>query len=556
LAGPLAARIDRLGPAKRIVQLAAVIGMEVRYDMLATVADCTEHVLREALHRLVSSELVIESVTAPDAVFQFRHALIRDAAHDSLLLADRRGIHRRVVDAIRVKFTDFAESRPDIVAYHAGEAGLPELAVVEWHRASERALARAANGEALAHIDEGMRQLEHLAEGTERYEKHLAFELARGPALMAIKGFQAPEVTATYRRAEDLCEKLGDRSRMFSVLWGLWANQFVAGELVPARSFSAQVLGIAELTGEPALLVPAYHGVGYTLAYTAEFERSLAMARAGMALFDLDAERRNVRLFQLSSTVALHHFAAISLWMLGHPDQAAAEAREAVKLARDLAHPPSLAYALSAFVHGAPFFLGDVEAVEAAALEAIELSRAGQFSLWPPTNQVYRGSLMVAAGDVHTGLTQMRDGFATYRAAGGGLLRTPMRALMAQATWKSGDAPGALVILSDALADISSSQEHTYEPELHRVRGEILASRESGHLRSEGKAEASFRSALALARQQRARSLELRAAVSLATFLDKQGRSDEGRPVVREVYASFTEGFETPDLRIARALLG
>ena len=550
LASPLAARIDRLGPAKPVLQLAAVIGMEVRYGMLAAVSDWTENALREALHRLLGAELVIESVTEPAEVFSFRHALIRDAAYNSLLLTDRREIHRRIVQAIRNKFVDVAESRPEIVAHHAAEAGLAELAVVEWQRASERALARAANWEALAHIDEGLRQVDNLSLGPERYERQLSFELARGPALMAVKGFQAADVTATYRRAQELCEKLGDRSRMFSVLWGLWANHFVAGELVPALSFGEQVLSLAETTDDPALLVPAYHAVGYTLCYTAEFERSLALARAGIALFDLEAERKNVRLFQLSSTVCMRQFAAISLWMLGFPEQARRELGEAIALARALRHPPSLAYAQSASTFGVLFLLSDYEALDAASREAIELSREEKFSLWPPVVQVFRGWLAVTAGDPHGGLAQMKEGLSTFRRAGGGLLRTPMASLMARASFRSGDTTGALEIIKNALGEIATTQEHNFEPELHRARGEILASR-----RAMAEAEQSFRMALAVARGQGARSLELRAAVSLAAFLREHGRGAEGTRLVQGVYGTFTEGFETPDLCAARSLL-
>jgi class 3 adenylate cyclase/predicted ATPase len=550
LASPLAARIDRLGPAKPVVQLAAVLGMEVRYDMLAAVSDWTENALREALHRLLGAELVVESAAEPAAVFSFRHALIRDAAYNSLLLTDRREIHRRIVQAIRNKFVDVAESRPEVVAHHAAEAGLAELAVAEWQRASERALARAANWEALAHIDEGLRQVDLLSPGPERHERQLSFELARGPALMAVKGFQAPDVTATYRRAQELCDKLGDRSRMFSILWGLWANHFVAGELVPALSFGEQVLGLAETTGDPALLVPAYHAVGYTLCYTAEFGRSLALARAGIALFDMEAERRNVRLFQLSSTVCLHQFAAISLWMLGFPEQARREVGEAIALARALSHPPSLAYAQSASTFGAPFLLSDYDAMDAASREAIELSREEKFSLWPPVVQVFRGWLMVTGGDAQGGLAQMREGLSTFRRAGGGLLRTPMATLMARAAFRSGDAAGALEIVKNALHEIASTQEHNFEPELHRVRGEILA-----YQQAPAEAEQSFRMALAVARGQGARSLELRAAVSLAAFLRENGRAAEGMRLVQDVYGTFTEGFETPDLCAARSLL-
>jgi class 3 adenylate cyclase/predicted ATPase len=553
LAGPLAARIDRLGTAKPVLQLAAALGMEVRYDVLAAVSGSSESALREALDRLLASELLVESTLHPGAAFQFRHALIRDAAYNSLLLADRRAIHGRVVQAIRTRFAEVFENRPEILAYHAGEAGLAELATTEWARASERALARAANLEALVQIEEGLKQLERGAPGPDRLERQLAFELARGPALMAVKGFADPEVNETYRRAQALSEQLGNPSRLYPVLWGLWAHRFVAGELVAARTFAEQVLAIAKDTGEPSLLVPAYHALGYTLCYMAEFEQTLELARAGIALFDLEVERRNVRAFQFSSTVALHSFAATALWMLGFPDQASAAAQAAVDLGKVLSHPPTLAYAYSALTFGAPFFRGELEALDAAAREASEVSREEKFSLWPAALPIFKGWSTALAGDVHTGLAMIRDGFAMYRSIGGGIVRTTMRALMAEVAWRAGDPAGALQIVNDALLEVTSTQEHNYEPELHRVKGNVLAS--LGTSTSPEDAERSFRAAIDLSRAQRARSLELRAAVAFARFLNERGRSGEGLALVKQTLEPFREGLETRDLREARELL-
>ena len=550
LAGPLTARIDRLGAAKPVVQLAAVLGMEVRFDMLAAISDSSEQDLEGALDWLLSSELVVESKAHPGAVFHFRHALIRDAAYSSLLITDRRDIHRRVVEAMQGKFADLAESRPEVLAYHAGEAGLAELAVTEWGRASKRALARAANADTLVHIDEGLRQLAKVeGAGREKLEKELAFLIDRGPALMAVKGFAAPEVKATYQRAHELCDKLGDPSRVYSVLWGLWAHQFVAGELVAARALAEQVVEIAKTAGNPALFVPAYHALGYTLCYQGEFERSLEIARAATALFDLESEKRNTLVFQFSSTIAIRQFAATSLWMLGHADQARAEAQAGIELGKALAHGPSLAYGQSASTWGVPFLLRDIEAVNAAALEAIALS-GDEMSLWPPLVETFRGWSIVEKGDVQTGLDTMIKGFSKYRGTGGGILRTTASAILAEATWKAGDAHGSLEVVARALAEIPSTQERCYEPELHRVRGEVLAS-----LGSEPQAEESFRAALALARGQRAKSLELRAAVAFGRFLAGRGRADEGRSLVRALDGSFTEGLDTRDLREAQALL-
>lgn len=556
LAGPLTARIDQLSTAKPVAQWASVLGHEFRYDMLAAISGVSPQKLKEAVDRLAAADIVVERSGQPGVVFRFRHALMRDAAYKSLLLTDRRAIHRRTVEALQSQFQEFALSRPELVAYHAAEAGLAELAVCEWQRAGEKALAAAANWEALAHVEEGVRQLAKLPEGRERHERELAFELVRGPALMAVKGYQAPEVEETYRRARSLCETLGDPSRLYFVLWGLWANQFVAGELGAARAFGEQVLRVAERTGDAALLVPAYHALGYTLCYTADFERSLELARAGIALFDMELERRNVQSFQFSSTVALHHFAAVCLWMLGFADQAWTHAREAVDLARALDHPPTLAYAQSAFAWGAPFLVGDGAAVELAGREATDLSRDEKFSLWPLLVQVFRGWFEVVAGDTAGGLANMRMGYAAFTRSGGGILRTTMRALTAQAKHRAGDAPGALEVLSDALSDIASTHEHNYEPELHRIRGEVLASAVSGPLRSDQEAEASLRAALRLAREQRARALELRAALSLDAFLRDRGRPEEGRALLQRSYDSFTEGWETPDLRAARAAIG
>lgn len=542
LAGPLTARIHCLSTAKPVAQLASVVGLEFRYDMLAVVSGWTEGELRAALERLVAAELVIHSPAEPGQVYQFRHALLRDAAYRSLLLADRREMHRRIVSALQSQFHEFADNRPEVVAVHASEAGLPELAVAEWQRALERALARAANWEALAHIDEGMRQLEQLAESHERTEKQLAFELARGPALMAVRGFQAVEVLETYLRAQELSTKLGDPRRLFWTLWGLWADHFVAGELLPAREYAEQVMSIARISEQPNFMVPACHALGYTLCYAAEYERALEIAKKGIALFDIEQERANTRILQFSSTVALRHFAANSLWMLGFPDEARTEAAEAIALAEVLAHPPSLAYAQSALTWGVPFLVDDYEAVNRAALRATELSRDEQFSLWPPLVKAFRGWSTFQSGAAGRGLSEMQEGFAAFRAFGGGILRTTMHALIARAQWQTGDAAGALQTVAAGLAEAARTDEHNYEPELHRVRGEILSSAASGALRADAEAEASLREALALTRRQSARTLELRAAASLATFLAARGDEAEAALILQQASRPHADG--------------
>ena len=555
LAGPLAARIDRLATAKPVAQLASVFGVEFHLNMLGAVAGLSSQALKSAVDELVTSDLVVESAAQPGAVFLFRHALLRDAAYESLLLTDRREMHGRVVQVMQRQFPDRAASHPEIVARHASEAGLARLAIDQWQLASKRALARAANWEALAHIDQGMLQLDQLAEGPTKYEGQLAFELARGPALMAVKGYAAPEVKATYRRAHELCTKIGDVTGLYSVLWGLWANQFVAGELAPAKDFGEQVYRLAEESRAPALLVPACHALGYTLCYRAEFEQALKLARQGISLFDLEIERKNVLLYQFSSAVAVRHIASVSLWMLGFPEQSRVEAEQAIELAKSLAHPPTLAYAMSALTWGAPFLLGDLKGMDRAALKVIELSGREEFAFWPPFVQTFRGWAMAAGGDVNDGLAHMRASFDAYRKTGGGILRPTLNALIAEANWKAGHFSEALEVTARAIAEIASTQEHNYEPELYRVRGLVLASRASGPQYSEELAEASLRAAASLAREQHARSLELRAAVSLATFLRERGRFEEGRSLVREVYDSFQEGFDTPDLRAASDLL-
>jgi ATP/maltotriose-dependent transcriptional regulator MalT len=329
----------------------------------------------------------------------------------------------------------------------------------------------------------------------------------------------------------------------------------VAGELEPARAFGEEVLSLAKKTDDPALLVPAYHALGYTLCYTADYLDALELARAGIALHDFETERKNVQLFQFSSTVAMHHFAANSLWMLGYPDRAQDEVSRAVALAEALSHPPSLAYAKSALTWGVPFLRGEHHAVKLAATEAISLSREEAFSLWPPLVRTFRAWSTVADGDVQEGLAQMRESLAAYRASGGGILQTSIAALLAEATWKSGDSAAALQILADALSSVVATQEHNYEPELYRIRGIVLASSAGRNLGGPVDADESFRAALDLARRQRSKSLELRAAVSFAEFTAARGRAEEGRQILAEIYAWFSEGFDSPDLLAAKALL-
>ncbi|WNG16046.1 AAA family ATPase [Cystobacter fuscus] len=547
----LMARIDRLGPSKPLAQLAATLGREFRYEVLKAVAGKEDEVLQGHLSKLLESELVYQQGAVSEAVFVFKHALIRDAAYESLLRKTRKQYHEQIARTLQHEFPEVADTQPELMASHYEGAELPRDALREWEKAGQRAMVRGANREAIAHLRRALTLLEQLPEEKARLELELPMQLELAAALMAIDGWASPVVEAASCRARDLCYVLGDQERLLPALWCLWTFHFIGGHLEPALETARQVMDLAwgSKQGLPRLL--AHYAMGQTHLFRGEFLDARWHGEQGLLLFELEQERLITGRFQLSPTMNCQYTLAASLWMLGYRDQAERVLEEMFTLARTLGHVPSIASAMGPSLM-LRHYQQDVESTWRTAQELFVLSNEQGFRLWEAVSFTYRAWAHSRRGDSRTGITELRQGIQRFRDIGGGLALTGMFVMLGEVLMLAGQYEEALAALAEGMSNATTRGEHLCEPELHRLRGEVLRRMDRT---SRDAARGSFQQAIRLARHQRAWSLELRAVLSLSKMLDEDGQQVEAVELLRDIYSGFTEGLNTPDLCEARALL-
>ncbi len=341
------ARLDRLAMVKEVAQLGATLGREFSYELIQTVSLVDEASLQQALAKLVEAEVLYQRGLAPQARYFFKHALIQDAAYQSLLKSKRQQYHQQIAQVLAGQSPEIKETQPELLAHHYTEAGLIAQAIPYWQRAGQRAMQRSANAEAIGHLTKGIELLKTLPDTPERIQQELTLQVALGVPLVLTKGHAAPEVEATYSRARELCRQVGETPQLFSVLLGLRRFYFARGELQTTRELGAQLLTLAQSTQDSGLLARAHLMQGEALYYLGEFVRTLEHAEQGVAFYDPQRHRSHVFLYGNDSGVACLAYGAAALGILGYPDRALKRSREALTLARELAHPFSLAQALS-----------------------------------------------------------------------------------------------------------------------------------------------------------------------------------------------------------------
>jgi class 3 adenylate cyclase/predicted ATPase len=545
----LMARLDRLGPVKEVAQWAATVGRAVPYEVLRAVSPLDETRLQHALGRLVETELLYQRGSPPQAVFIFKHALIQEAAYQSLLKRTRQQYHRRIAEVLADQFRHIVETQPELLGYHCTEAGLGAQAVVYWRQAGQRAFERSANLEAISHFTAALQALKTLPETIETAQHELFVQIGLGHALTATRGYAAPGVEQAYGRARELCQRLGERVQA-SVLFGLWFFYHVRATFDHALPLAEQLLSFARREDDRLLEIHAHWALGGDLFHLGELQQAQAHLDEGSALYGALPHRPDLGRFPQDPGVTCRGYGR-PLWLLGYPDQAVQRGREAITLARTLAHPFSLAFALNwtATVHQ---FRGEAAAVQEHAAVLIDLAREQGFAIWVAFGGVLRGWALAQQGRRDEGMRELRDGMEAWRATGAEVDRPYFLALLAEASAIGGDVDEGLAMLAEALDLAHRYRDVYWEPELHRLKGQLLLQR-SGAATAE--ADACYRQALDAARRQAARSLELRAAMSLSRLWTARGEREHARSLLAEVYAKFTEGFETADLVNARSLL-
>jgi TOMM system kinase/cyclase fusion protein len=562
----LMARLDRLATGKEVAQLGATLGREFSYELLHAVASLSEAALHSALAKLVEAEILYQRGSGEQARYFFKHALIQDAAYQSLLKSNRQQYHQRIAQVLDERFSEIREPQPELLAHHYTEAGIIERAIPYWRQAGQRAVERSANVEAISHLTKGLELLANLPETQERTRQELDLQVTLGPALTTTKGWAAPEVEKTYTRARELCQQVGATSQLFPVLWGLWVFYLNWGEIQTTHELAKQMLNLAQRLQDPALLLEADVALGYTSYYLGNFDSAREHVEHGIALYDPQQHHALTLLYGGADPgMICLCVAAQSLWTLGYPAQALKRSHEAIILAQQLSHPHSLAFALghAARVHQ---FCQDRQAAYERAEAVLTTATEHRLSFWLAWGTVVRGWALVKQGQQTEGIAQIQQGLADHLATGAKLWRPYYLALLAEGYENTGRVDKGLTVLAEVLAVVDKTEERYYEAELYRLKGTLVlqsgpASEVSNpqsltpNPQTEAEAEACFQKAIEISRHQQAKSLELRAVMSLARLWQSQGKQAEARQMLAEIYNWFTEGFDTKDLQEAKALL-
>ena len=549
----LTARLDRSAPVKDIAQIGAAIGREFPHRLLAKVASLSEEDLTHAVGELVRADLVFRRGSPPDAIYVFKHALVRDTAYASLLRAKRQAIHERIATALAAEYPESVNTEPELLAHHYTEAGLGEQAIPYWQRAGRRAAERVADAEAREHLQRALKLLRELPESSARDERELEILILLGPVLMNTEGSSSEKVRDTYLRARDLCDRLGERAQRFPVIWGLWAHAIQVGEFSSALGLAHEALEVAESLGNEDFLLQAHHAAWTCQSWLADHSDVVAHADKGLALYDVRRHRAHTFTYGGHDPgVCAAVQSATALWFLGYPDRAGKRGELALQLAAAVAYAFSTAVAFAMVGH-LHLLRREPERGLQLADELIHFCDDHGLSIWRANGQVMRSWALSEMGRASEAVDDLRAAIRQRRAAGGGRSRVPLHlAALAQALAQVGEAAEAHRVIEEAADEMEKSGERTCEAFIHWVKGQIYSARPQQDLK---RAVACYQETCVIARRQRARSMELRAATSLADLWSREGRKADARDLLAPIYEWFTEGFDTPDLKDAKALL-
>ena len=544
------ARIDTLPRgAKKVLQIGSVIEWEFSHQLIQLLADLPEKELASHLSALAGSGFLYERGSYPNSTYYFKHALIMDVAVQSLLKPIRRQYHRKIAEVMEKNFPEIAGPHPEILGHHFSEAGLLEKAIPYCRRAGEIAIRRSANLEAIEHLSQALKMLEALPEGLAHTQKELELQITLGPAWMAVSGYSAPEVEKAYTRARELCQRLGETPELFAILRGLWGFYIVRGDLQTAEELGKQCHFIAERAQKPADLLWTHFMLGMTFFHFGYFTSARSHFERSLALYDLD-KRRSPRALQ-DPAIACLSYNAVALWVLGYPDQALRQSRESLALAQRLSHPFSTAYALNMAAFLSQFNQNGTD-IRKRAKAAKAICSKQKITYWLSYSLIFIGWALTKKGHHKEGIKKTLQGLESYRAMGAELVWPYFLGLLAEVYAMAKRHQEGLAVVTEALAFVEKSKERWWEAELYRLRGKSILEVPP---HNDAETEACFHQAIVIARHQCAKSLELRASMSLARIWSQQGKGGQARELLSEIYGWFKEGFDTPDLLEASGLL-
>jgi tetratricopeptide (TPR) repeat protein len=547
----LMARLDRLAPVREIAQIGAAIGREFSYSLVRMLVGRDETALKHALAQLEQAELVFRRGEPPEAVYSFKHVLVRDAAYESLLKSRRQQLHGKIARTLEERSAEILATQPEIAAHHFTEAGLVEPAIDYWLKAGQHAARRSANAEALNHFARGLDLLPKVNDPMLRNKSELLLQTSLGHSLRSIKGWSIDSVKHAYTRALQLCKESGFDEHTLPAVFGLWTWNFLRPALGEAQTLAEHLVNTAEKADDSVFKVLAHQALGFTLfargkfaAAHAALERSIGMCEDSKAAAYLDLSAQDPR-------VHVRLYDGMALWFLGYPDQALRICAEARRYADTSQHPFSEAMArtISLRVHQ---FRGEAAVVAGQADAAIALCEERGFVHYLAMALILRGWATAQQGGFEKGIAEIQEGLEKERATDALLLESYTLGLLADACIKNERYRQALDFLNQAQLRLDDeSSERFYAPEIYRLLGET-------YLRSRqdlDQAERYLRKGLELAREQKAKSFELKLCVSIYDLCELRQSADKCRPQLAEIYASFSEGFDTVDLAKAKARL-
>jgi class 3 adenylate cyclase/predicted ATPase len=548
----LMARLDRLGPAKEIAQVAAVIGQQFSQALLEMVASASAADIATGIARLVDAGLAFPQSRASEPSYSFKHALLRDVAYDNLLRGRRQQIHERVARALEEHFPAVAEGEPELLAQHFAQAGLADLACTYYERAGDRAAARSNFAEAVAHFTAGITEAGQLTEGPDRSQRELALLLKLGPALSIMKGMQSPEMEEVYRRAHRIGTILGDETGLFKATWGLWMVANVGRKLEQARDRAQELVTLGQHSTNADLLLEALHCRWSTAWFRGDVATAFKDSREGVKRYDPARHSWMGPVFGGHDPgVCAHQIQAQGLCLSGFTVNGKQCLEQAVSLAEMLKHPHSLAFALmnSMVLHQT---IGDHEAVDRLAQRLIELANKYNFPPQRAHALLLCGWARAIGSDSDAGLELMEAEYPRASAIGPGPFFRYYAALLAEARAKFGKISDALTVLRSALETVTEPGVGLCVPELYRLQGECLLRLDSTNKED---AMSSLQMAVDIAKQQKAVLFQLKAAISMAAAARSMGQPERGLQPLRDLCANLPEGFDAPQLAEAKRLL-
>jgi tetratricopeptide (TPR) repeat protein len=504
--------------------------------------------MQSALSLLEQADIIYRVGVSPFVRFAFKHVLLRDAIYDSLLRSKKQQIHADIAAIFERDFPELAENQPEVLAFHYQEAGNQQEAIRCWFKSGQRALTHSGNVEAIANFRKALRLVSTLPETPERIKQEIDIQLALGIPLIAVQGYASAETREAFSRAGALCLRLGDIPEYFQALFGSWGHCWMCGKNDEALLMAEEFLSRSKALSDPVLVMVSHRVMGSTLLTVGDFQSSANHFEETIRLSPNKGKQSLYNLYMVEPKAASLLLLSWDLWFLGYPDQSLSRVSEALALAQELGHPYTVAFAhyMTSVVH---LLRGDAARAFESAEKSFEISQEQRFSLYAILSRISRGRAVGDLGRLGEARAEIALGIEEARRKGIGFMLPMMDSWLADIHAKAGENAHALAIVERTLTNTSDVTGRSWESELHRQRAQILLTLNPSRV---SKAESHLKKSIEVARSQSAKSLELRAATSLAELWRTQGRPDEARALLEPIYLWFEEGAETADIRRAR----